>query len=468
MKPVSSTFDQRKPTVAIAGAGGYIGRWFIHQFKDKYHIVALSRKKVKKNPHPEVEWRQVELYSITSTVEALNGVDVAIYLVHSMNASTRLNQGSFEDTDLLLADNFSRAAALNQVQQIIYLGGLLPEEPESKLSRHLRSRLEVERTLGSRSAKLTALRASIIVGPGGSSFDMIKNLVRKLPVLMCPKWTESETQPISLRDTLDIMDTCIGNAQVFDKVIEIGNPEVMTYRNMLERTAKVMGKKRLVFSVPVFSLGLSKLWVGIFGESPPQLVSPLVESLRHTLTVTPELAFKEKEIDYLSYEEAADIALNSKENPVLPVFYKNKGVRNTVRSIQRMSNRSGHSATWVANRYNIWLPSFFKFLINGKRTETGDIGFHLLWGKKPMLQLTMIPDRSDNDRQLFYITGGWLVKRFDYGWLEFRGVLGGSYILSAIHEFVPRLPWYVYVTTQARFHLWVMNRFKKYLERKVD
>ena len=135
-----------------------------------------------------------------------------------MNASTRLNQGSFEDTDLLLADNFSRAANINHVKQIIYLGGLLPDEPEEKLSRHLRSRLEVEQTLGSRKAKLTALRASIIVGPGGSSFDMIKNLVDRLPVMMCPKWTESETQPISLRDTLDIMDTCIGNPNVYGKL----------------------------------------------------------------------------------------------------------------------------------------------------------------------------------------------------------------------------------------------------------
>lgn len=468
MESSTETSANKKLTVAIAGAGGYVGSWFIHHFKEKYNIIGLSRKKVKKNPHPEVQWRQVELYSITSTVEALRGVDVAIYLVHSMNASTRLNQGSFEDTDLLLADNFSRAADLNKVQQIIYLGGLLPKEPEEKLSRHLRSRLEVEQSLGSRSAKLTALRASIIVGPGGSSFDMIKNLVQRLPVLMCPKWTESETQPISLRDTLTIMDTCIGNPNMYKKAVEIGSPEVMTYRDMLERTAKTMGKKRLVFSVPVFSLGLSKFWVGLFGDSPPQLVSPLVESLRHTLTVSPELSFKEREIDYLSYEESVKIALHSDENPNLPTFYKKKGVKNTVRSIQRMRNNSGHSATWVANRYNIWLPSFFKFLINGKRTATGDIGFHLLWGKKAMLQLTMIPDRSDEERQLFYITGGWLVKRFDYGWLEFRGVLDNKYILSAIHEFVPRLPWYIYVTTQARFHVWVMNRFKKYLESKLD
>lgn len=460
------TSEDQKLTVAIAGAGGYIGRWLIKEYRHKFNFVALSRQKVDQNPYPEVEWRQVELYSITSTVEALKGVDVAIYLVHSMNASTRLNQGSFEDTDLLLSDNFSRAAEINEVKQIIYLGGLLPDEPEEKLSRHLKSRLEVEKTLGSRKAKLTALRASIIVGPGGSSFDMIKNLVRRLPVLMCPKWTESLTQPISLKDTLTIIDSCIGNPNVYGKAIEIGNPEVMSYRNMLERTAKAMGKNRLVFSVPVFSLGLSKLWVGIFGDSPPQLVSPLVESLKHTLTVSPELAFKEKEIDYQSFEKACEVALTETDYPRMPSFVRIKKVKNTVRSIQRMPNKNRHSALWVANRYNIWLPTFFRFLINGKVSNTGDLGFYLLWSKKPMLQLTMIPDRSDHERQLFYISGGWLVKRFDYGWLEFREVLDSRYIISAIHEFVPRLPWFVYVNTQAKLHLWVMNRFKKYLEKK--
>ncbi|PZX47826.1 Rossmann-fold NAD(P)-binding domain-containing protein [Algoriphagus chordae] len=457
-----------KPTVAIAGAGGYVGRWFIYHFRHKYNIIALSRKKVKDNPYPEVTWKQVELYSISSTIEVLKEVDVAIYLVHSMNASTRLNQGSFEDTDLLLADNFSRAAHLNKVKQIIYLGGLLPKETGETLSRHLKSRLEVEQTLGSRSAKLTAIRASIIVGPGGSSFDMIKNLVTNLPVLMCPQWTESLTQPISLRDTLEIIDTCVGNEHLYGEAIEIGNPEVISYRKMLELTAKAMDKKRWVFSVPVFSLGLSKLWVGFFGESPPQLVSPLVESLKHTLTVSEELKFQEKHIDYLSYEESVRVALDSDVRPEIPSFYPLDKEKNTVRSIQRMANPNGESATWVAHRYNIWLPTFFKFWINGKLLDSGDIVFFLLWSKKPMLQLTMIPDRSEENRQLFYISGGWLVKRFDHGWLEFRGVLDNRYIISAIHEFVPRLPWLIYVNTQAKIHLWVMNRFKKYLENRLN
>jgi len=457
-----------KLTVALAGAGGYIGSWFIERFKNDYHLIGLSRGKAVSNPYPEVEWRQVELYSITSTAEALRGVDVAIYLVHSMSASTRLNQGSFEDTDLILADNFSRAAEIAGIKQIIYLGGLIPDEPEEHLSRHLKSRLEVEQTLGSRTAKLTAIRASIIVGPGGSSFDMIKNLVQKLPVLMCPKWTNSLTQPISLRDTLEILTTCIGNPQVYDQVIEIGSQEVMSYRDMLSRTAKVMGKKRLIFSVPVFSLGFSKFWVGLFGETPPQLVSPLVESLKHTLVVNPVHTFKEKDLTYLTYEEAAKVALSTQERPKLPKFKYKKGLKNTVRSLQRMTNLGRHNALWVAERYALWLPYYFRFFIRGKVSGTDVLGFHLLWDKKPMLELTHVPDRSDSQRQLFYITGGWLVKRYDYGWLEFREVLDSKYIISAIHEFAPRLPWFIYINTQARLHLWVMNRFQKYLEKKAD
>ena len=460
-------FD-KKLTVAIAGAGGYVGRWFIDRYHDKYHLIGLSRKKVKSNPYPDVSWRQVELYSITSTVEALKGADVAIYLIHSMNTTTRLNQGSFEDMDLLLADNFSRAAEVAGVKQIIYLGGLIPDDPEKELSRHLKSRLEVEETLGSRKSKLTALRASIIVGPGGSSFEIIHKLVKRLPVMVCPKWTESLTQPIALENTLQIIDACIGNEKAFGKVYEIGSPEVMSYQEMLLRTAKALGKKRKIFSVPFFSLGLSKFWVGLFGDGPPQLVSPLVESLKHTLIVNPELKFDLAPIDYLTYEESVTLALNPESQPKKTIFFRKKGVKNTVRSIQRFKNLGRNSALWVANRYKLWLPEFLKSLIKSRSRNENEMGFYLFGTSKPLLQLTMIPDRSDHRRQLFYITGGCLVKRYDYGWLEFREVLDGKYILTAIHEFVPRLPWVVYVYTQARLHLWVMNNFRKYLHGKLE
>ncbi|EON77486.1 hypothetical protein ADIS_2016 [Lunatimonas lonarensis] len=454
-----------KQKVAIAGATGYIGRWFMDRFRNKYHLIGLSRKEVDQNPVPEIEWRQVELYSITSTQKALEGVDIAIYLVHSMTVSTRLNQGSFEDTDLILADNFVRAADANGVRQIIYLGGILPKDslPDS-WSRHLRSRLEVEQTLASKSPALTAIRASIIVGPGGSSFDMMKNLVDRLPVLMCPKWTESKTQPISLNDTLEIMDSCLDNPDYFDRSIEIGSPDIMSYKEMLIETASVMKRRRWIFSVPIFSVGLSKLWVGYFGKSPTQLVSPLVESLKHTMTVSHDLAYKDKESAYQTYAESVRLALSTENEVPMPSFKPLVGAANTVRSIQRLPNLRNKSAYWVANRYKLWLPTFFRFLITAREETDGTVSFHLLRFSVPMLQLTLERNRSDRKRQLFYISGGWLVGRVDYGWLEFREVLEGRYIISAIHEFVPRIPWFLYLNTQARIHLWVMNRFKAYLE----
>ncbi|MCF1752142.1 NAD(P)H-binding protein [Mariniradius sediminis] len=455
-----------KPTVAIAGAGGYVGRWFIDRFKDRYRIVALSRSDVAVSVDSEVEWRKVEMFSITSTSEALQGVDFALYLIHSMGATTRLNQGSFEDTDLLLADNFVRAAEINQLKQIIYLGGIIPEgKKEEDLSAHLRSRLEVEKTLGSRSVPMTAVRAGIIVGPGGSSFSMIQKLVQKLPIMVCPSWTGSKTQAISLQNTLDILQCCLGNPRAFGKIYEIGSPEVLTYKSMLQQTADVLGKKRFIFSVPFLSVGFSKLWVGYFGESPAKLVAPLIESLKHDMLVAAKYRFDLKEIAYDSYSESVRYALAFENDiPKLPRFKKNERIQNTVRSIQRLPNTRHQSALWIANRYKVWLPTFFRFLIRAEENSRGDLGFFLAYGKKPMLQLTWIPDRSDIKRQLFYISGGWLVKRFDYGWLEFREVLGGKYVISAIHEFVPRLPWFVYILTQAKIHLWVMRSFRKYLE----
>ena len=162
----------KKKKLAIAGASGFIGRWFIETYKNKYDIIALSRKQIKIE-NDLVEWRTVDLFSISSSIDALKGVDYALYLVHSMQPSTRLNQGNFEDTDLLLADNFSRAAEECKLKHIVYLGCILPKDDQN-ISKHLHSRYEVEQVLGSRKTPLTAIRAGIIIGPGGSSFNIVQ------------------------------------------------------------------------------------------------------------------------------------------------------------------------------------------------------------------------------------------------------------------------------------------------------
>ena len=444
--------------IVLAGATGFIGRWIIEVFQNDFQIIALSRKKVKNNPNQNILWKEVDLYSMSSTELALEGADIAIYLVHSMLPSTRLNQGKFEDTDLLLADNFSRAAQKNNLKQIIYIGGILPKD-KHKISNHLLSRYEVEKTLGSRDTPLTAIRAGIIIGPGGSSFKIVKNLVKNLPVMACPQWTKSKNQPIDVFDILSLLKQCMGNPKTYSKNIEIGGDQVMSYMDLLRMTSKQMNKKRWIFSIPFFTVGLSKWWVSIFTGTNIDFVSPLVESLKHRMTPSCDYS-KLYNIQFTPIEKSIKRALNEKP-PSLPSFYYSNTEKNTVRSVQRILNPKKQNAQWVAKYYPVWLSKKFAGIINPV-FDGSFLRFNLLGIN--LLELKLIEDRSTPNRQLFYITGGVLTKRKDLGWLEFRSILKNEYIITAIHEYVPKLPWMIYTLTQAKMHLYVMKRFEKELK----
>lgn len=444
--------------IVLAGATGFIGRWIIEVFQNDFQIIALSRKKVKNNSNQNILWKEVDLYSMSSTERALEGADIAIYLVHSMLPSTRLNQGKFEDTDLLLADNFSRAAQKNNLKQIIYIGGILPKD-KHKISNHLLSRYEVEKTLGSRDTPLTAIRAGIIIGPGGSSFKIVKNLVKNLPVMACPQWTKSKNQPIDVFDILSLLKQCMGNPKTYSKKIEIGGVQVMSYMDLLRITSKQMNKKRWIFSIPFFTVGLSKWWVSIFTGTDIAFVSPLVESLKHRMTPNSDSNQLYK-IKFTPIEKSIKRALNEKP-PSLPSFCYSKNEKNTVRSVQRIFNPKKQNAQWVAKYYPVWLSKKFAGIINPK-FDGSFLRFNLLGIN--LLELKLIEDRSTPNRQLFYITGGVLTKRKDLGWLEFRSILKNEYIITAIHEYVPKLPWLIYRLTQAKMHLYVMKRFERELK----
>ena len=446
-----------KKTLAVAGATGFIGRWFIETYKHQYNIIALSRKKIDKQNN-DVKWRMVDLFSISSSVNALQDVDYALYLVHSMQPSTRMNQGNFEDTDLLLADNFSRAAESCKLKHIVYVGGILPKD-NLHISKHLKSRFEVEQVLGSRSTPLTAVRAGIIIGPGGSSFKIVKKLVQNLPVMACPKWTKSKNQPVDLRIALKSIEQIFGNEKFFNVPIEIGGSEIVTYMDILKITAKEMKRKRLIFSIPFFSLGMSKLWVGLFSGSNRNFVSPLIESLRHDMTLKTNISLKN--LPSFTLKETIKRASDSTINiPLAPKGIAQTKDKNTVRSVQRISNPTRKTAEWVAQSYPIWLSKIFNKVIEAEE-QNNLLKFKLIG--LTLLQLEYIKNRSDKNRQLFYITGGYLTKRTNRGWLEFRSILDGNYIITAIHEFVPRLPWIIYKFTQAKAHLFVMKKFEKHL-----
>ncbi len=450
-----------KPLLVIAGATGFIGRWFIAHYSEHYRIRALSRGEV--NPQDSdsnVEWHQVNLYSLTSTSNALKDADYALYLVHSMAPSSRLNQGEFQDTDLLLADNFARGAEEQNLNHIVFIGGILPKD-SSKFSTHLRSRYETEQTLASRKTPLTALRAGIIIGAGGSSFEIVRKLTKRLPVMACPKWCESPAQPIDIRNMLEIIHSSLGNEEYFGKALEVGAPEIQSYMDMLKITSKKLGKRRIIFSIPFFTLGFSKLWVGLFSNSSTTFVSPLIESLKHDMRVDEEKN-PFSYIEYTSIEKSIELAL-TENKPPLPKRTYTVDEKNTVRSVQRLKNPAQLGADWVARIYPKWISRKLVFLLTARKKDD-QVKFNLLG--LDLLELTFVADRSHNDRQLFYITGGALAKRLDYGWLEFRSVLDNRFVIAAIHEFVPRLPWYLYRFSQAVIHLIIMKSFGKFLEKQ--
>ncbi len=448
-----------KKIIAVAGATGFIGKWFIKNYKSRFKIIGLSRNKIENPETSEVEWRQVDLYSISSTTNALKNVDIGIYLVHSMQPSTRMNQGTFEDTDILLADNFSRAANECQLKQIIYVGGILPKD-SFKISKHLKSRYEVEKTLGSRSTPLTTIRAGIIIGPNGSSFRIIQKLVENLPIMACPEWTKSLNQPLDIRDALKVIEWCVLNEESYNKPIEIGGNEVISYMDLLKITAKKMNKKRLIFSFSFITIGLSKLWLSLITGTSKNLTSPLVESLKHTMTLNNENEFHLNK-NFIGLEKSIEYALKPTESvPKNPIFTKKFIEKNTVRSVQRIANPSKKTPQFFARIYPIWLTKQFASIVKAN-FDGKYVKFYLLGIL--LLELKVIKSRSDEKRQLFFITGGILVKRSDLGWLEFRSVLNNNYLVAAIHEYVPRLPWFIYKYTQAKVHLLVMKQFEKFL-----
>jgi len=440
--------------ITIAGASGYIGSYLLKTLAENYQIKALSRGK-KDSSHPNIIWQEVDLYSHISTSEALQDTDIAIYLVHSMLPATRLFQGSFYDTDLMLADNFAHACKENDVKQVIYLSGVVPD---GKMSQHLESRKEVEDVLLATGIPCTILRAGLVVGNGGSSFEILKNLSANLPIMVLPKWTETRTQVIYIDDLIKVIGTSINNEKFLNKTLNITNGENLKYKNLIRKTIQHLGKKTITIPIPIQYTSLSKLWVTVFGESQYDLVSPLVDSL---LCDFSQIEPDELVVNDIEYKEFSEMLkkINKEKVPKTPRPKKPK--ENTVRSIQRLLEDTDISAEKVANAYLKWIPNYTNFII--KVVKKDKFIYFSLFGLISLLQLEYIHDPSMTKRAKFHVVGGLLNKTKNTGWLEFRSIADGKFMLASLNEFVPSLPWYIYKYTQAPIHKIVMDRFGSYL-----
>ncbi|MEV6400623.1 SDR family oxidoreductase [Streptomyces sp. NPDC051907] len=266
----------------VTGASGYIGGRLAPELLEAGHRVrCMVRSPEKLRDFPwagRVEAVRGDVTDPESLGEALRGIDVAYYLVHALRTGE-----DFEQTDRKAARDFADRARAAGVRRIVYLGGLTPADvPERELSAHLRSRAEVGEIFLRSAVPATVLRAAVVVGSGSASFEMLRYLTERLPVMVTPSWVGTRIQPIAVRDVLRYL---VGSARMPDEVnraFDVGGPDVVTYEQMMRRyavTARL--PHRLILRVPMLTPRLSSLWIGLVTPVPPSLARPLAESLRH-------------------------------------------------------------------------------------------------------------------------------------------------------------------------------------------
>lgn len=295
--------DKREGKVLVTGATGFIGsRLVAALLSEGFDVRCLTRKPDARIP-AQAETVTGDLLDISSLDNALRGIDTAYYLVHAMSGA----RAGFEQRDRIAAENFVAYARKHGVRRVIYLGGL--GEESDQLSEHLASRLEVARILQEGNFKTTYLRAAVIIGAGGASFEMIKSLVDHLPVMITPRWVSTRCQPIAVGDVIAYLVGCLKDERTAGKTFDIGGPELLSYREMMQRFAELRHKPLAIFPVPFLTPRLSSYWVGLITPVKPSISMPLIEGLGNEVICRDNAIRELLPIPLTSYDEAVKIAL---------------------------------------------------------------------------------------------------------------------------------------------------------------
>jgi uncharacterized protein YbjT (DUF2867 family) len=297
----------KKSRVLITGAAGFIGRQLTKRvLAEGYPVRCLVRGDTSPLA-PEAEMIRGDLLEPSSLAPAMEGVDTAFYLVHSMTGG----RAGFQRRDQAAAKNFVAAADKAGVRRVIYLGGL--GETGDDLSEHLRSRLNVAEILKQGTFATTFLRAAIIIGAGGASFEMVRALVNRLPLMITPRWVTTRCQPIAVNDVIGYLAGSLGDERTSGRTLDIGGPEVLTYKEMMERFARIQGRTLHIFPVPVLTPKLSSYWVGLISPVPPSVSIPLIEGLKNEVVCRDNSIVQLIPLTLTPYDEAIRRALANEE-----------------------------------------------------------------------------------------------------------------------------------------------------------
>jgi uncharacterized protein YbjT (DUF2867 family) len=241
-------------------------------------VLARTPDKLRDVPwRPDVEVIAGDATNAEDLAAAMAGADVAYYLLHSIQEGPDL-----EDSERRMAQSFADAARASALRRIVYLGGLAPPIPDSEMSPHMRSRVEVGQVLASSGVPTVEFRAAVIIGSGSASFEMLRYLTERLPAMITPRWVRQRTQPIAVRDVLRYLVGAADMPNDVSRIFEIGGPEVLTYQEMMQRYAAVAGlRPRIILPINLLTPGLSSHWVNVVTPVPRAIARPLVQSLRH-------------------------------------------------------------------------------------------------------------------------------------------------------------------------------------------
>ncbi len=298
--------------ILVTGVTGYVGGRLVPRLlAEGYRVRVLVRGRPERlrgrSWREQVDVVVGDVLRPDDLAGAMDGVSVAYYLIHSMRGNDQFSQ-----RDVQAAEHFGGAAAAAGVERIIYLGGL--GDPEANLSEHLRSRQETGTALRRAGVPVTEFRAGMIVGSGSLSFEMIRDLTERLPVMICPRWVFSRTQPVAIRDVMAYLVAALRTGASADQVIEIGGPDVLTYADMMRVYARVRGLRRLIIPVPVLTPRLSSFWVHWMTPVSASIARPLIEGLRNELMVRDDLAQRLfPDIEPITYEASVKLALRRME-----------------------------------------------------------------------------------------------------------------------------------------------------------
>ncbi len=452
--------------ILLTGATGYIAKRLLPILLENNHEVVCcvrdkSRFDYKKYENLNVSVIEVDFLDNATLNHIPEDINIAFYLMHSMSSTSE----KFNDLEHTVAKNFVERINKTHAKQMIYLSGIVNE---TKLSPHLESRLHVEHVLKKSTVPLTTLRAGIIIGSGGASFEIIRDLVEKLPVMIAPKWVDTKTQPIAIRNVVQFLCGVMGNSDTYSQSFDIGGPDVLTYKEMLLKFAKTRGLKRKIISIPFLTPRASSYWLYFVTGTSYSLAKNLVDSMTVKVVCRPNDLTQKLNIHLISYSEAIRLAFDKiEQHQVLsswkdaiwsPKLFKNlskylevpkHGCYFDAREQKSTNSDKSLEKIWNIGGRNGWYYANFLWKIRGLMDKlVGGVG--LRRGRKNSISICpgdaidfwrVIYADKEKKRLLLYAE----MKLPGEAWLEFK--IGDNNIVHQTATFRPlgvfgRLYWY--------------------------